>query len=318
MDSAQALKRQKKLSRNEQQIYDLLNVLFPFDISFVIISYQKVLFEVFAYQETPVQTFDPCNIIPQSQYLYLLPNKRLPVHIYSMAPNQLNLIQTFHLNIETKQNEVLKAFEITDRFKYYLYERSIIIQSNQNNQILINRVLPDTFGAINTSYCFKIDSDQVIYWTILAKHQIYYMNLSNVNKIERFGDVKSGSGRGEYNDPFDLTYDNENLYICDHGNYRIQVINKKSGEYQYHFGQKGKEPGDFNNSTRILLYEDILIVSEWYNLQFFNKFTGAFMYRIGKREKGEAPGEFDRIRGICILEEKLCVVDSTCRIQIFS
>lgn len=301
-----------------KSLHEYLNTFLPPELSCIVFAYQKSLCQRYESEWSADSPFDPANMVSFNDFLYLLPNKRIPVNIYCFEGNQLILKSMFQLNIQTKQNEVLKSFTITDRFMYYLYERSIIIQSRTNDQILVNRILPDTFGAINTSYSFRVDSDQVIYWTILAKHFIYYTDLSNVNRIEKFGESQGGNGPQQFSDPFDLAVDKKNLYICDHGNYRIQVIDKKTGEHKYHFGQRGKDLGQFSNPTRILLHEDLLLVTEWYNVQFFNKETGQYIYRIGKKERGEGPEGFDRIRGICMLEDRVCVVDCTCRIQVFA
>ena len=315
------LNRQKKLSSFERTLDMIFTKLFPYEISDLVISYQKSLFKTYSDYKLLRLTCDPCELVKLSPYLYILAENGVPTEICGICGHGLEFMQTDNFNIATKQTEILKSFEITDRFIYYLYERSLIVQQyNKKNDLFLQTILPDTIGRRNTSDCFKIDSDQIIYWTIIDKHQIYYINLSQGKKIERFGVAQGGNSPGEYYHPLGLAYDFNNLFICDQKNYRIQIINKKSGEYQYHFGDKGTNLGEFSNIVRVLVYEDILIIAQCYNLQFFNKFTGVFLYRIGNGELGVGPnpGEFFKITGLCVFEEKLFVIDKTSRIQVFT
>jgi hypothetical protein len=50
--------------------------------------------------------------------------------------------------------------------------------------------------------------------------------------------------------------DGRDLYICDHNNDRVQVLQKDAGTYQRQWGSKGTEEGQFDYPVSIHLMLD--------------------------------------------------------------
>jgi len=96
------------------------------------------------------------------------------------------------------------------------------------------------------------------------------------------------------------------LYVCDHLNNRILVIDKMmTGTYQSEWGSKGTRKGQFTwGPYSIYGWEGIWYIGDTYSIQLFTK-KGICLQRI-ERWKDE---QFGKIRGICILNNYLCVSD---------
>ena len=66
-------------------------------------------------------------------------------------------------------------------------------------------------------------NDKLIYICDYAKHRILMTDV-DFNLIKSVG--SNGAKIDEFNNPFDICYNNESLYICDHYNERIQIYSK--------------------------------------------------------------------------------------------
>jgi len=116
--------------------------------------------------------------------------------------------------------------------------------------------------------------------------------------------------------PLGLTVDNKYIYICDKSNHRIQVLDKENGKHIYQWGHKGDEKeGEFYYPTGVLLDSALIYVGDRYRVQVFTK-EGVFVQYIGTGKKGE---EFDKVRGFCIVRDRLYVADSNNhRVRVFN
>ena len=120
-----------------------------------------------------------------------------------------------------------------------------------------------------------------------------------------------GAQPGEFNIPTSVKIINDKLYICDHNNHRVQILNREM-EYVESFGCEGSGDGEF-----IYPYDlaqdraGNLYVSEYGNnrVQVLNC-KGQFLYSITK--KGAA-SEVERVRGprgVCVDDQFVYVCDS--------
>ncbi|MFB5636052.1 MAG: 6-bladed beta-propeller [Nitrosopumilus sp.] len=111
--------------------------------------------------------------------------------------------------------------------------------------------------------------------------------------------------------------DDGSIYVTDFGNKRIQKFSS-TGEYLTHWGNSGKQLGDFYNPSGIAVNSDSIFVADR-DLNRVQKFSldGEFIHTWGN--KGTAEGQFFYPNGITVNNDLVYVVDTgNQRIQIFS
>ena len=112
--------------------------------------------------------------------------------------------------------------------------------------------------------------------------------------------ARDTSGDGEINGAMGLVFDSEeNLYVSDSHNHRIQVF-KKDGTFLRKWGSYGDGPGQFNLPWGLTIdKEGFVYVADWKNSRV-QKFTpdGEYVATIGGSGSGE--GELDRPSGVAV------------------
>ena len=158
--------------------------------------------------------------------------------------------------------------------------------------------------------------------------QVYVVEYGN-NRIQildqdlthskHFG--KEGSGREEFNHPYDLSTDSDgNVYVADGDNHRIQVFTA-NGVYLRHFGRKGEGEGELDQPNTIAVdnKHNWVYVGEWGNnrISIFST-NGEFIRSFGKQGKGN--GQFKDFFLLAVGKSGTLYVSDTnnCRIQIFN
>ena len=138
-----------------------------------------------------------------------------------------------------------------------------------------------------TGQIFIADSDN---------HRIQVLN-NDLAYSHSFG--KRGSSPEQFNDPWDVTFDNEGyLYVADGENHCIKKFTS-TGQYIATFSSNGSNPGQITKPSSIIIDNNLLYVSELGNhrLSIFDT-NGCFIHCFGKRGSGE--GEFNIPCGITV------------------
>ncbi len=142
-----------------------------------------------------------------------------------------------------------------------------------------------------------------------------------VSKLNHAGEVvrtlggERGAGDGEFYGPWGLALDKEdNLYVVDSGNDRIQVFDKE-GNFLRKWGGAGSADGQFNFPICVAVHGDSAYVADRGNRRI-QKFTreGAFITKWGSPGKGDATRrnlQFYKLEGVaCDAKGNLWVLDA--------
>ncbi|MGM0608108.1 MAG: hypothetical protein ACQESP_06795 [Candidatus Muiribacteriota bacterium] len=159
---------------------------------------------------------------------------------------------------------------------------------------------------------FTLDSENNIYILDRYNHRVLKYNSEGTlqksfgTNRDTVGDFRldSGSGRGEFRNPFFITVDfNDNLYVADIGNNRIQKFNK-NGEFVTEFGRPGAGEGTFTGRfTFAISNEGLIFVNDYARsrVQIFD-ITGDFISVYG--QFGDRDIDFVNPMGINIGDER--------------
>jgi len=176
----------------------------------------------------------------------------------------------------------------------------------------------------DSGYGLKVDViTHTLYATFWNSDQIHRYNTQGQSLFPNYGESSVVDSDGKLNKnklshPLGITLDLKNLYVCDYGNHRIQIIEKESGRYLSSFGKYGRQDGTLNLPVGIYHYENYLYITDEFKVQIFT-IQGEFVQRIGI---GKGPGrlklQFSIPIGIVIVKQQLYIVDSNNqRIQVF-
>ena len=127
-------------------------------------------------------------------------------------------------------------------------------------------------------------------------HRIQVLN-KDLTYSHSFG--KRGSSPEQFNEPYDVTFDNEGcLYVSDCENHCIKKFTS-TGQYISTFSSEGSNPGQISYPTSIIIDNNLLYVSELVNnrISIFDT-NGCFIHCFGKGGSGE--GEFNSPFGITV------------------
>ena len=130
----------------------------------------------------------------------------------------------------------------------------------------------------------------------MNNHRIQVLN-KDLTYSHSFG--KKGSSPEQFNEPYDVTFDNEGyLYVADSDNHCIKKLTS-TGQYISTLSSYGSNPGQINIPTSIIIDNSILYVSEFVNnrISIFDT-NGCFIHCFGK--SGSREGGFIGPYGITV------------------
>jgi len=161
-----------------------------------------------------------------------------------------------------------------------------------------------------------IDSSaQRIYVTDTLRDEIFMLDM-NGSVLQKIG--KKGTGNGEFNIPTEVLVHDQNLFVVDAMNFRVQYLSR-SGEFQAAVGQVGDSSGSMFRPKGIGLDSEghlYVVDGLWGVVQVFDQ-QGRLLYYFGSR--GTHSGEFQLPAGLFIdHQDRIFVVDSfNRRVQVF-
>lgn len=156
---------------------------------------------------------------------------------------------------------------------------------------------------------------QKIYITDTLRDKVFVLDM-NGSVLQTIG--HRGGGQVEFNLPTELLVHNQNLFVVDAMNFRVQYLDR-SGAFQTSVGRVGDSVGTMFRPKGIAVdSEDHLYVVDglWGVVQVFDQ-QGRLLYYFGGR--GTGSGEFQLPAGLFIdHNDRIFVVDSfNRRIQVF-
>jgi len=134
------------------------------------------------------------------------------------------------------------------------------------------------------------------------------MNNGDMNyNIIQLGSGKRGRKNDDLNLPYSLCYDNNNLYVADYQNHRIQVFDKYSGEYHSTIGSTGSPgfSGMFNYPISLCIDKDNsrLFILDYSNhrIEVYSTESGKYVLTIcGSGTSGTDNNQLNYPQGICL------------------
>ena len=156
---------------------------------------------------------------------------------------------------------------------------------------------------------------QRIYITDTLRDKVFVLDM-NGSVLQTIG--KRGNGQVEFNLPTELLVRDQNLFVVDAMNFRVQFLDR-SGHFQTAVGQLGDTSGSMFRPKGIGLDSEghlYVVDGMWGVVQVFDQ-QGRLLYYFGTR--GTHSGEFQLPAGMFIdREDRIFVVDSfNRRVQVF-
>lgn len=112
---------------------------------------------------------------------------------------------------------------------------------------------------------------------------------------------ESGDRPGQFHDPTGIAVVNDEVFVADSRNGRIQVFDM-DGHFTRQFGEAGEAPGELGRPMNLTIHGDELYVPEYFNdrIQVFG-LDGAPTRMIGA--PGAGPGEFNAPGGVAVADD---------------
>jgi uncharacterized protein YjbI with pentapeptide repeats len=177
-------------------------------------------------------------------------------------------------------------------------------------------------GMLDYPIGVAVDSNDNVYVVELNNHRLQKFNSLDVSQASRsLLTTATGSAQGYFNLPWDVAvYEpNENVYVVDQGNHRIQKFNA-SLYFVWSVGSLGSGDSSFNEPRRIVIdtNENIYVTDRKnHTVKVFNS-SGVYQRSIGSGY-GNGNGQLNNPSGIAVdTSFNVYVSDNNSRIQLFN
>jgi len=196
------------------------------------------------------------------------------------------------------------GIEIIDNSLYMINQNKFCILDIKTNSMIEDWILPsEGENPVGGYYLKKIDQDK-LYFTPKhsSLHYVYYCNIKG-QEIQKFGSKEGSQKKGQFHYPAGITVNNKYLYVCEHFNNRVSVVNKENGKF-INIWEKGERPINFPLS--ILFFENLFYVGDAPGIQVFKK-EGECVGVFGGH--GNSNGLFNKVTGVCLVNDMIYIVD---------
>jgi len=277
---------------------------------------------------------------PSINFLFLVKIKETIPQIQfklNLKQNEKNLIDSYGIYCDNKiiviadySNPLIHLFDLNGNLIKSIKTTKIPLDVFIFNHLIYCTLQYETFIEIK-SQDEKVDSKL----QLKTKHQLYSLVITNEMIFichsnddyigcysHKNGDLlykwgKYGKNESEFDYPYYLSIYNEQIYVTDSYNYRIQVFDLK-GKFIKQWGKEGKNDGEFTYPYGIHVFNNLVFVVDKgnYRIQVFD-LNGKFVTKYG--EKGDDSGKFnDYLWDLSINENGNLIVGDWNRVQMFS
>jgi len=330
---------QTRYTLMEKEILEGLQFL-PTVLSAIIVNYwakwQRLDGNYFQQWSLPAGSRNnPFGLTTDNEFLYISdPNPR-QLYVYTLEGEYIKTWDPRNFASDLQRDSQYYPFlcdwdprglEIEKEIIYIMHKKMFTVINRVENKVIYQWLLPDVneqSGLFLKIDQFEKDEKIIkkVYFTIEYSHKLYQYQVDGTI-IKNYGTDVASSICGNFHYPNGVTTDEKYLYVCDYGNFRIQVLEKDNGQFVTCWGKYGlKENGDFYAPSGIYLYEDLLYVSDWYRIQVFDKKKGKWIQNIGQvlGKTGTEAGQFNIPKCFVIVNRRLYLTDwGNHRIQVFN
>ena len=234
------------------------------------------------------------------------------VKIDKLSTTQENLIKNsldigkFNVllaSTKTTTNHAINVQTLQDGFVYFVKNDDIIepgdtisdIDTNSFDVVLIG----SNYIPSGWYYSVNIDGSNAVVGRFVEFNDI------GGDFLSKWG--STGTGDGQFNASYGITVNENNIFVTDHGNHRVQIFDL-NGNFVSEFGSVGSGDGQFSNPYGITVNENNIFIADYGNnrVQIFD-LVGTFVSKFGS--VGSADGQFNGGVGIAINSTNIFITD---------
>jgi len=237
--SKEQKKAEQKLQYPEKLFFNGLNSLciLPDVLNRLVVEYETREWESIAQASWKLEMF-PYGINTYQQQIYISQGSSHLVTVKELNGETILKNNTLQdptgIDIDTNQSLIY----IASKFYITVFDSKLLRSSSWGLPALPTRPVDSQFRGIKVN-------GQYLYLTVAYLNQIFLCNKQDGQLMDKWGTEKPGA----FNHPMGLTIVNQNVYICNHCEHNIQILNKEKGIFITQWGRNGKLIGQFYYPT---------------------------------------------------------------------
>ena len=270
-----------KRKQNLLAIFSKINLLCR-DIDFLILEYDVREWEISARDKWKIFE-NPTGISCYDQYIYTCSNQY--VSVYNKHRQKFPFEHPIATAIDIDEKK--KLLYIVNRSRVWTKSLHLVDSDHWHRCWDLSRP-----RASNGPRAMKIDNKD-LYLSVPCLNQILVCHSRDGLILNKFY-IKGPEG---------ITVYQSHLYVCDSNDHRVQVLEKKNGNFVHQWGGgESSKYGHFLQPMCIYYDDAIFFVGDACSVQLFTE-DGMCLQRLGDED------DFYQIRGLCVFNEQLYVID---------